>query len=109
LKQFDLFAARAAKEKALTQVGDAADSAWSAQAWATLRAVAALGVDFTSEDLWRAGLPKPREPRALGAVLATASRRGLILKTGRYLNTAMVSRHNAPVAIWRLGSAAAWP
>ena len=89
------------RDTALARVEAHADDSWLARARAVVLSVSASRTEFTSDDLWSAGLPKPREPRALGAVLRELARQGLIESTGRFVRTTQVSRHAAPILVWR--------
>lgn len=55
---------------------------------------------FTADDIWSAGLEKPREPRVLGPVLRKISKEGLIRKSTIYKESRRNTRHGAPIVIW---------
>jgi len=95
----DLALAKEARDQALEDVARPVPE-WMDEAEDVVLHVARALHVFTSDDVWAAGLEKPREPRALGAVMMSLSNRGLIRKTGRYVRSAQVSRHNAPIAEW---------
>lgn len=99
--ELDFTRAREAKTAAIDEVEDHADAAWKYAAYSIVLMVAARGYNFTSDDVWRTGLPKPREPRALGAVFRAAVLAREIEATGSYTKTAQVLRHHAPIAVWR--------
>lgn len=48
------------------------------------------------------GLEEPPSANAWGAVCLTMSRRGIIIKTGRYANSAGVRSHYRANPLWRL-------
>lgn len=48
------------------------------------------------------GLEEPHHDNAWGAVCLTMSRRGIIVKTGRYINSAGVRSHGRVNPLWRL-------
>lgn len=73
---------------------------WEDEAKAALRAIAATGEPFTSDDLWGQGLRKPAEPRALGHVLRWAHGEGVIKPTGVYIRSRAESRHRPEVKQW---------
>lgn len=100
LDLFDHAAAQAAKAQALDRVEANADEAWLANALGVVRELAKDGHEFTSDDVWRR-VPAAAEPRALGAVMTTASKRGLIKETGRYQNSIRPVCHKRPVKIWK--------
>ena len=96
--QLDFGLAVKARNRAIAAVK--APSAWWAAAEQRVRLLAVGGHEFTTDDVW-SNLAKPPEPRALGAVMNSLSRQGVIVRTGRYVETAQVSRHGAPIAVWR--------
>lgn len=75
------------------------DAAWVAEAEQVVIKVMKQKGDFTSDDVWEAGLPKPSNPRALGPVLKSLSKKGLIYSTGVFKRSK--ARKSAPVAVWR--------
>lgn len=89
------------KEHAMRSVEEGADLKWRKAADKAIRKVAETHRSFTADDVWATGLPKPREPRALGPELAAAERFGIIAATKRFRLTAQASRHRAPVRVWR--------
>jgi hypothetical protein len=99
---FDMEAGKRGKEDGLARVAAHAPSAWMVKARALVVDVAKRKDTFTSDDVWQAGLETPPEPRALGAVMNELARAQLVEKTGQYVKTARKTRHNAPVAVWRL-------
>lgn len=98
---FDPLAAIAARDEAIQRVDDHAAPEWKALAHKTLREVAAATAEFTTDDLIRAGLNKPREPRALGAIMRWGVSHGLIEATGRVRRSEQVTNHSRPMAVWR--------
>lgn len=100
---FDPLAGAAGKEKGMADAARGAGEPWLAWARAVVLQVASSRLSFTSDSVWAAGLAKPREPRALGAVMNKLAREGLIRKTGTWTTTTQASRHNAPVTVWERG------
>lgn len=93
--------ARMARDVAVQKVGEWAEQDWTRNAVAMGKQIAREKSEFTSDEFWRRGLPKPREPRALGPVMSVLHRAGFIEPTDRLENTSQVLRHAAPVRIWR--------
>lgn len=89
----DFTAAREARDVALDQVEAGADEAWLKRAYWIVVGLSMNGAEFTTDDVWKV-LEKPREPRALGAVLRSMAKQRFIERTGRYVSTAQVSRHH---------------
>jgi hypothetical protein len=54
----------------------------------------------TTDDLWAAGLERPREPRAAGAVMTEAARRKWCVATDRTRKSARKACHARPVRVW---------
>jgi hypothetical protein len=95
---FDAVRARAARDEAIERVEVSASPEWKARARsAVLRLADELRV-FTTDDVWRV-IPKPREPRALGAVMQQLARAGRIKHAG-WAKSAQVSRHHTDVKTW---------
>lgn len=59
---------------------------------------------FTADDVWQAladrGAPAPDEPRALGAVIRTWLRDGMIAHTGRYVRSRRPACHGRPLPVY---------
>jgi len=99
----DLIAATDARDEALAKVSAATDTQWATEVWAI---ILDLATDtFTSDDIWQAledrGLPTPREPRALGAILRQAATDNLIAATAEYRPSHRVACHARPIRVWR--------
>jgi hypothetical protein len=97
----DTAEAKKQRDEAVENVELWADPNWVDGALTLGRQIAKDTPEFTSDELWRRGLPKPREPRALGPVMSTLAREGFIEPTDRLVNTEQVLRHAAPVRVWR--------
>lgn len=80
-----------------------ANELWKQEAEAAIQLLIKVGNDLTSEDvldlLERKGV-HTKEKRALGAIFQRYSRQGH-LRFIRYTKATRVSRHNAPIALWR--------
>lgn len=99
--KLDIKEAKEKRDEAIQLVGTWADSEWVGQARLLGQRLAHDLAEFTSDEFWRRGLPKPREPRALGPVMTSLVRDGFIEPTDRLVNTSQVLRHAAPVRVWR--------
>lgn len=76
--------AAAARDRAMTQVTENADTAWRSRALEAVRRTAELRAEFIVDDVWDVGgLESTREDRALGPVMLAARRAGWIRKTDR--------------------------
>ncbi|MFD3464838.1 hypothetical protein ACFWWM_00425 [Streptomyces sp. NPDC058682] len=93
-----LTAAATKRDAAIAQVDANADNAWKSYALGFIAELSAAMDEFTTDDLWDAGLIKPREPRALGPVMRRAAKRGLIATTGEF--KASRYRNCAPLPVW---------
>jgi len=102
MTQLDIFAARAARDEALTVVDAGAPADWKAAALDAVRHLARMLPEFTTDDVWvRLRGNAPAEPRALGAVMQHARALGLIEPTDRIRTSARPECHARPVRVWR--------
>ena len=66
--------------------------------------LARVGVTFTGDNVRQVAaaknVPEPHHPNAWGAAISAAAKAKRIRKTGRYLPSAIASRHGAMVAEW---------
>lgn len=99
--QLDPAEAARRRNEALAQVEANADGFWKEHAKATLRHIAGANRYLTSDDLWEAGLPKPREARAMGPIFLWGQRSGLIQDSGEITRSTQVNCHRMPRRIWR--------
>ena len=92
-----------AGEVAASKAADAADSLWRYHAKKMVAALALERVPFTAPgiltDLRDRGIDTP-EPRAIGGLIQSAARAGLIRPTGRYVKSPNPEQHGRPVAEW---------
>ena len=102
---FDALAAIKARDQAIAQVERNADPMWKHNAWTVILMFARSGEPFTTDDVWeymhQNGMETPREPRAMGAVIANACRDRIIESTGRYVQSQRPECHRRPVRVWR--------
>ena len=89
------------RDAALDAVEDAAPEDWKALADAAVLRCAETFDYFTSDDVWEALDVVPPEPRALGAVMASARRAGTIAPTDRVTRSYRPTCHARPVRVWR--------
>lgn len=90
--------AQEALEEALCRVEANAPADWKNSAEALLSALAASGIPFTADDIWKT-LPQPPEPRALGAIIRAAARDGRIRRMG-FMQSVRACCHQRLVAVW---------
>lgn len=90
--------ARRDRDRAIKKAYSNADDEWTQLAISIITKLAETRASFTSDDVWMAGLPTPREPRALGGVFHRLSGR-TIEHTDRTVQS--VRRHAARISIWR--------
>jgi hypothetical protein len=103
LAEYETEQAEAARDDAIAQVEANADRNWMVAAQAAVAVLAMTHDEFTTDDMWAAlrEVDGTHEPRAMGAVMRAAARRGLIVKTDRVVNSRRAECHARPVAIWR--------
>lgn len=97
--------AQAAKREAIARVGSNAEPAFRSAAMSALRGLVRTMPELTADDLWDAleasDAPMPHEPRALGAVMQSAAKLGLIVATNRWVESRRPQNHARPVRVWR--------
>jgi hypothetical protein len=102
---FDLAQGQADRDLAIGRVEKAADPTWMSQAESAVRSMAAHCDEFTTDEVWaylvRWSKLRPREPRAMAAVLRSVQRQGLITPTAKYRPSARTTCHARPIRIWR--------
>lgn len=79
----------------------AAGEEWREAAERMVEHLALTQAEFNADDLWEAGLERPRESRALGGVMRAARKAGIIEPTGRYVPSRIKGCHSGPKAVWR--------
>lgn len=101
-QQRDLFTqAKSLRDDSLVKVEEHAPEDWKTRAWTALVEHLRRNEEFFAPDFWRvSGLEKPREARALGALIMRAAKEGLIAKVGFRQSTDPRS-HLCPRAVWR--------
>lgn len=92
--------ARSARAEGLRRVEAGTDPAWAIAAWNFLMDYIETHETVFCDDLWEAGLPIPRELRALGPIFTRAARLGLITKTNQFKKS--VRSHLGTKAIWQV-------
>jgi hypothetical protein len=97
---FDAGASQEARDDAMRRAEENADREWKERAWGYLARFAACCETFKAEDLWKAGLDKPREPRAIGPLFMRAAREGLIEYAGTERSVSK-ARHAGSASVWR--------
>lgn len=102
---FDPDAGERAKAEALARVEVNADEAWLASAREAVLVTARAVEEFTTDRVWwqldRWGVPPPREPRAMGAVMRGAVAAGVVRGTDRVVKTSRPEAHKRPIPVWR--------
>jgi hypothetical protein len=95
----ELAAAERQRDEAIAQAEANADVEWRDTALRFLRRYAEAHTTVFVDDLWAAGMPRPREARALGAVMKRAAREGLIENTGS--GRPSIASNLAMKPVWR--------
>jgi len=73
---------------------------WIEQALAAARRILISRREMTTDDLWEAGIPRPAEPRAAGAVMREAANRNWCRATTRTVKSRRKECHCRPVRVW---------
>lgn len=89
-----------ARDAAIARVGESASEAWKRRALEAVQVIARRQPELIANDIWEL-VEKPEEPRATGAVMKQAQKRGWIAPTDRFRTVPSITRHAAPVRIWR--------
>jgi len=94
--------AERARDEAVARAGAHADRHWKQQAKQAVLWLAHHRDEFTSDDVWRLleGRAVTHEPRALGSVLRSMAKAGVISKSDRVVNSRRAECHARPVAVW---------
>ena len=86
------------RDLAIVQVDENADKAWRTYANEFIYEYATKNPKVFVDDLWKAGLEPPREPRALGARIRHAVAEGWIENSGR--SRPSVHSHGGLKPVW---------
>lgn len=100
----DLAAATRRREDGIARSQRAAGADWSERALAFVREYLRTHATLFVDDLWSAGLEEPTSPRALGAVMLTAQRRGWMAeyRHGEWIYARPSVRSNGQLKrVWR--------
>jgi hypothetical protein len=103
----DLFtSAKAARDEAVDRVGRNAPTEWKNHAAEAVLHCARMAPIFTADEVWQRleilNQAEGANPKALGAVMSSLARDGVIVTTGNYRKSTLARRHQRPVAEWRL-------
>jgi hypothetical protein len=92
-----------AKEHAIDAVERGANVDWLNAAMAAIDWQRTHRETFTTDNVWEmiSHLDPPREPRAMGAAMREAARRGWIVATDRVVKSTRPKCHRRPVRVWR--------
>lgn len=100
MTQMELALGIAARDRAVDKVEAGAGPEWMEEALDVLFSVASRQKFFTTDDLWAAGLPQHREPRAVGALMRKAHRGKAITPTEKFVQSRRRARHAGPIRVW---------
>lgn len=102
----DANAAKSARDVAIRIVDRNADVEWKRTAEMIISLVATQREYFTTDDVWVDLVRyhpsiKTHEPRALGAMMKSAARQGVVEVTNEYVPSSRRECHARPVRVWR--------
>lgn len=105
MKQTTVFdQAERLKQQGMEAAYQYADMDWKKIASDALRKCAETKPEFTTDDMWeiinQTGIVTS-ENRAMGAIMQSASRGGMIKATGYFLPSKRVSKHKSPTRVWQ--------
>ena len=101
---FDRAKAIEARDRAIAQVDEHANSDWKAKAADVVARVARSQGHLTTDDVWARLIhvdAETHEPRALGAIMRAAATHGIIVATDSYVQSTRVACHRRPLRVWR--------
>ena len=102
---FNVQLGRELRDASIQQVEEHANPEWKVDAYAALLAVAKERETLTADDVWEVlattSSAETHENRAMGPIMQSGRRSGLIENTGRTVPCRRPSRHVAPVTLWR--------
>ena len=102
---FDAPRGRLLRERAIEVVEQNADEEFRHGAIELLYSLSRSHRELTSDDLWGQlhlhGIPRPREPRAMGAIMREGVRRGWIQPTDKHILSKRPACHRRPLRVWR--------
>jgi len=101
VNDIDPIAGEIAKLEGVAHAETGSGAEWQALALAHVKRLAESHAFLVSDDLWASGLTEPGDSRALGAVMVKAKRLGYVAPTLQFVLTHQVSRHHAPIRVWR--------
>lgn len=93
------------RDAAIEKAARGSDPEWFAAAKQTALAVAHRHATFTTDEVWQAleaADDRPREARALGAVMTALMREQVIEPLDTYRKSTRRACHGRPVRVWRL-------
>lgn len=88
-------------DEAIESVADNAGPVWRAHALAAVRKAAERHPELTVDDVHEHITLPVLDARALGHVMRTAARDGLIAATGEYRTSRRPATHGRPCRVWR--------
>jgi hypothetical protein len=94
------------RDAALAQVEANANAEWFEVAIDSVRQIAVDNHFFTTDDVWdylnkHWSHLSTHNNSAMGAVMRTASKRGIVSATDRYLESKRPSSHARPIRVWK--------
>jgi hypothetical protein len=88
--------------EAIGRVDRGTDPLWRGHARGRLMYLAKTKPEFTTDDLWEAGVPQTRENRALGPIMLWGRRAGIITATNSVQKSRLHERnHGRRLTVWR--------
>lgn len=102
---FDAALATVVRDEAIARVEDNAEPDWVLEALRAIYRICQTRDTFTTDRVWAIldsrSIPGPHEPKALGAVIRTAQRRGWCRPTPEYTQSVRVECHRRPLRVWQ--------
>lgn len=89
------------KEKAIDTVELHVNPEWKAEAMQAVELLATLHHTFTTDAVWALIKSETHEPRAMGAIMRTATKNGIITPTDIHMPSLRKASHRRPVRVWQ--------
>ncbi|CAB4124033.1 hypothetical protein UFOVP45_108 [uncultured Caudovirales phage] len=88
-------------EQSIEAVKVGANPEWLAEALDAVERLAGIHAEFTTDAVWAVLKTSTPEKRAMGAVMRTATHRGIIAPTESFTPSLRIASHRRPLRVWK--------
>jgi hypothetical protein len=89
------------RDKAIDVVEASANPEWKEEALAVVEKLARRSESLTTDAVWALMTTKTTEPRAMGAIMRTATKLGYIEPTDYHIPSIRRASHRRPIRVWK--------